>query len=120
MRCAVVVAMLSLAGMSLALAAEPPLAEKEWMVDGVARRALVYVPATATRAATPVVFAFHGHGGSMQNAAAHFGYQRLWPEALVVYMQGLPSPSKVDPEGIEAGWQNAAGDQNDRDLKFFD
>ena len=121
MRCAVVVVMLSLAGVALALAAGPPLAEKEWRVDGVARKALVYVPATATEAHTPVVFAFHGHGGSMRMAAENFGYHKLWPEALVVYMQGLPTPGKlVDPEGKEPGWQNTVGEQNDRDLKFFD
>jgi polyhydroxybutyrate depolymerase len=120
MRCAVVVFILSLAGASIALAADPPLAEKEWRVDGVARKALVYVPATATKADTPVVFAFHGHSGNMRNAAEKFGYHKLWPEALVVYMQGLPTPSKLDPEGKTPGWQKTVGDQKDRDLKFFD
>src|SRR5262249_54094918 len=39
----------------------------------------------------------------------------------VVYMQGLPTPGKLtDPEGKRPGWQQAAGDQSDRDLKFFD
>jgi polyhydroxybutyrate depolymerase len=120
MRCAVVGAMLSLAGVSMAFAADLPLAEKEWRVDGVARKALVYVPATATKADTPVVFAFHGHSGNMRNAAEKFGYHRLWPQVLVVYMQGLPTPGKFDPEGKTPGWQKTVGDQKDRDLKFFD
>ena len=39
----------------------------------------------------------------------------------MVYMQGLPTPNKaVDPEGKRSGWQTTAGDQQDRDLKFFD
>ncbi len=97
------------------------LARREWTVDGVVREALVYVPATAKTNASPVVFAFHGHGGSMNNAARMFGYHTLWPEAIVVYMQGLNTPGRLtDPEGKRPGWQKDVGDQGDRDLKFFD
>jgi polyhydroxybutyrate depolymerase len=67
-----------------------------------------------------VVFAFHGHGGSMASAARSFQIHKHWPEAIVVYMQGLPTPGKFDPDGKRPGWQHAAGDQGDRDLKFFD
>lgn len=92
-----------------------------WTVDGVVRQALVYAPPQAHTNASSVVFAFHGHGGSMQNAARNFGYHRLWPEAIVVYPQGLKTPGRLtDPEGQRPGWQHAAGDQGDRDLKFFD
>jgi polyhydroxybutyrate depolymerase len=90
-------------------------------VDGVVREALVYAPPQARTNPTPVVFAFHGHGGSMQNVARTFSYQTCWPEAIVVYMQGLNTPGRLtDPEGKRPGWQHAAGDQDDRDLKFFD
>ncbi|MEP6668406.1 MAG: esterase [Chthoniobacter sp.] len=96
-------------------------ARREWIVDGVTREALVYVPPTAKTAATPVIFAFHGHGGTMAYAERKFSYHTLWPEALVVYPQGLPTAGKLtDPEGKKAGWQFAAGDYGDRDLKFFD
>ncbi|MCC6155659.1 MAG: prolyl oligopeptidase family serine peptidase, partial [Candidatus Hydrogenedentes bacterium] len=54
------------------------------------------------------------------NAARTFGYHTLWPEAIVVYMQGLPTPGMTDPEGKKPGWQKAPGDQGDRDMKFFD
>jgi polyhydroxybutyrate depolymerase len=38
-----------------------------------------------------------------------------------VYPQGLKTPGRLtDPDGQRAGWQHAAGDQGDRDLKFFD
>lgn len=101
--------------------AETPPTERKWTVDGIERQALVYAPATATTTKTPVLFAFHGHGGSMRYAAQKFGYQRLWPEAIVVYMQGLPTPGALtDPAGRRNGWQKTAGDQKDRDLKFFD
>jgi len=107
-----------------AAAGPPPVVKQQWTVDGVRREALVYVPADAARASgpkTPVVFAFHGHGGSMAQAARSFDYHAQWPEAIVVYMQGLPTPGKLtDPEGRRAGWQSGPGDQNDRDLLFFD
>ena len=97
------------------------LTPMEWKVDGVAREALVYAPATAKKAPCPVVFAFHGHGGTMRQAATRFAYHKHWPEAIVVYMQGLNTPGVLtDPEGKRSGWQKTFGDQSDRDLKFFD
>jgi polyhydroxybutyrate depolymerase len=109
-----------LALVSVTAAADPPLAEKEWKIGDVARKALVYAPPAATTTETPVVFAFHGHGGTMKNAAEKWAYHKLWPEALVVYMQGLPTAGKTDPEGKLPGWQKTTGDMEDRDLKFFD
>ncbi len=97
---------------------------REWKIEGVAREALVHIPAAATNSnaqAVPVVFGFHGHGGSMRNAANSFRLHELWPEAIVVYMQGLNTPGRLtDPEGKKPGWQFRVGDHNDRDLKFFD
>jgi polyhydroxybutyrate depolymerase len=91
-----------------------------WTVDGTERQALVFVPAAASQEPSPVVFAFHGHGGRMQNTARTFQLQKYWPEAIVVYMQGLPTAGRTDPEGKQPGWQHAQGDEQDRDLKFFD
>lgn len=94
---------------------------REWTVDGAQRQALIYAPATAKTEPAPLVFAFHGHGGSMQYAARKFRIHERWPEAIVVYMQGLPTPGRLtDPDGKRAGWQSGAGDQHDRDLHFFD
>lgn len=101
-------------------AADPAPVEKQWTIEGVARKALVHIPPNADRTGAPVVFAFHGHGGTMQSASRTFAYHTLWPEVIVVYMQGLPTPGKTDPEGKLPGWQRLAGDQQDRDLKFFD
>jgi polyhydroxybutyrate depolymerase len=100
---------------------EDALARREWKVDGVLREALVHAPASAKTNRSPVVFAFHGHGGTMRSAARTFGFHRQWPEAIVVYMQGLNTPGRLtDPEGRKPGWQHGAGEQGDRDLKFFD
>jgi len=112
-------ALLLLAGTSVS--ATDNLTRMEWKVDGVTREALVYAPATAKTDPSPVVFAFHGHGGTMKFAANKFRIHNLWPEAIAVYMQGLPTPGALtDTEGKKPGWQKTIDDQGDRDLKFFD
>jgi polyhydroxybutyrate depolymerase len=90
-----------------------------WTVDGTEREALVFLPAGGA-ANSPVVFVWHGHGGNMRGAANGFHIQRIWREAVVVYPQGLPSASKIDPQGVRPGWQRQPGELGDRDLKFFD
>jgi polyhydroxybutyrate depolymerase len=101
--------------------AAAPLSLRQWKVDGVTREALVYIPAAPAPGGMPIVFAFHGHGGTMQRVARAWNYQALWPDAIVVYMQGLKTPGQLtDPKGDRTGWQRWPGDQNDRDLKFFD
>lgn len=93
----------------------------ELELDGTRREALVYAPADAVTKDTPVVFAFHGHGGSMQQAVRSFALHREWPQAISVYMQGLNTPGRLtDPEGKKPGWQSGPGSQGDRDLRFFD
>jgi polyhydroxybutyrate depolymerase len=92
-----------------------------WRVEGVERQGLVFAPESAKSEPAPLLFAFHGHGGGMRQAAGSFGYQKLWPEAIVIYLQGLGTPGLLtDPEGKKAGWQARAGNENDRDLKLFD
>lgn len=97
------------------------LARREWVVDGVTREAMVHVPEKAKEVAAPVIFVFHGHGGTMQVGTRGMALHKLWPEALVVYPQGLNTPGRLtDPEGKKPGWQHGAGAMGDRDLKFFD
>ena len=100
----------------------------EWTIEGTKREALIHrpsktLPAESGAATTgrPVVFGFHGHGGNSQQAARSFRLHEEWPEAVVVYMQGVPTPGRLtDPEGKLPGWQHDPGDHEDRDLKFFD
>lgn len=95
------------------------MSRREWTVDGVSREAIIHIPAGTNSA--PVLFAFHGHGGNMNQAARSFGYHTNWPEAIVIYPQGLKTPCRLtDPEGKRNGWQMDTGGQSDRDLKFFD
>jgi polyhydroxybutyrate depolymerase len=107
----------------LLLAATPAEAKLQtFNVDGLRRQAVVYLnakPAPATGA--PLVFVFHGRGGTAERAAARFKLHEHWPEAVVVYMQGLPGAAGVnDRAGNQPGWQLSPGDQGDRDVKFFD
>src|SRR6185436_1261797 len=101
------------------LAAPLSAATMQWTIGGVQREALVFAPSVRSPRA-PVIFAFHGHGGLMERAARNMCYQELVPRAVVVYMQGLPTPSPSDPEGCAAGWQSVPGQLGDRDVAFFD
>jgi polyhydroxybutyrate depolymerase len=120
--------MRNLAALPLALLAtvcvstQPRLARQSWTIDGVERTALIATPMGATPGTpAPVVLVFHGHGGTSLNAARTFDIHTHWPEALVIYPQGLPTPGLVtDPEGQRPGWQQDKGDQGDRDLKLVD
>ena len=103
------------------------LSAQSWVVAGNTRQALVHSPTNSVSSVgttgskpLPVVFAFHGHSGNARAVANKYNFHTLWPEALVVYPQGLPSPSKYDPEGQTAGWQKQPGAQSDRDVVFFD
>jgi polyhydroxybutyrate depolymerase len=92
-----------------------------WKLGGLVREALAYRPSKKTQTPAPLVFGFHGHGGNALNAARTFKIHQLWPEAMVVYMQGVPTPGKLtDPQGKRNGWQSSAEDYRGRDLKFFD
>ena len=93
-----------------------------YRVEGVERQALVFPGiGPAPTEGRPLVLAFHGHGGSMAQAARSFGVQRLWPEATVVYPDGLPTVGRLtDPQGRRQGWQSRSGDNGDRDLKLVD
>jgi len=84
-------------------------------VDGVDRVAYVCSP-IQTSGKPPVVFMFHGHGGSAERCMQHFEMEKRWPEALIVYCDGLPVTTAG---GDGKGWELEANDKN-RDIRFFD
>ena len=90
-----------------------------WTVGEDRREALVIPPSQPGAGPVPVVFVFHGHGGTMQRMA-QLDFQAQWPAALVVCPQGLPTVTPRDPKGLRAGWQLKLTHHGDRDLKFFD
>lgn len=96
------------------------LERRTWKVGDDSREALVYLPPKSD-GKSPVVFAFHGHSGRSEYAARKLAIHEHWPDAICVYPQGLPTPIPVlDPDGKHSGWQKYIGDEDDRDLKFFD
>ena len=85
-----------------------------WKVDGVTREAIVYSPTRPSRGnKVPLVLSFHGRGDDMENFQ-YTNVHRAWPDAVVLYFQGLPSR-----DGYR-GWQVTKGEYNDRDLKLVD
>ena len=117
---AAVLAALMPSARALAVVPIPRPIPMKWTIGGVERRALVYPPAIGRGRPAPAVFAFHGHGGNLRQAAREMQIQDSWPEAVVVYLQGLPTPTAVDPKGRFPGWQRVRGEEGDRDLTFFD
>lgn len=112
-------AMLGWGGAGSARAEEPRTLKV--VVDGIEREALAFPPGRKGEGPLPLVLAIHGHGGGSRQASRSFRIHEVWPEALVVYPQGLPTPGRLtDPEGKRSGWQHAVGDMGDRDLKFID
>ena len=104
-----------LVGLLLILGARGASAEvMRWQVDGETREAIVYAPAAAREGERlPLVLSFHGRGDNAQN------FQRTdvhvaWPDAIVVYFQGL------ETRGGLSGWQVDRGEDRDRDLKLVD
>jgi len=93
------------------------------MVKGVERSALIAAPAVrgTGQGGPPLVLVFHGHGGSSAQAARSFRLHESWPDAVVIYPQGLPTVGQItDPEGRLPGWQHTPGGEGDRDLAFVD
>lgn len=86
-----------------------------WKVDRETRQAIVYAPsADSAGGRAPMVFSFHGRGDNMQNFQ-HTNLHQAWPQAIVVYFQGLPSRR----DGLN-GWQVDRGQDADRDLRLVD
>ena len=102
----------ALAGLLLIPGARESAAEvMRWQVDGETREAIVHAPESLEGAA-PLVLAFHGFGDNMRNFQ-HTNLHLEWPDAIVVYFEGL------ERRGGLLGWQVEA-DGRDRDLKLVD
>lgn len=89
-------------------------------VHAIERSEIVCAPSSASTP-MPVLLVFHGRGGSGNDMAAGVRFHEAWPEALVVYLDGLPGiPAPYDKEGRYPGWQLNPGEANDRDVAFVD
>jgi len=87
-----------------------------WTVGGVTRQATVYIPSTSGY--HPIVFGFHGRGGTGAGFGPKYCYfEKNWSGAIVVY------PTALTISGTRK-WQTKVGQSisgvQDMDLKFFD
>lgn len=117
------IALILLAALGATRLVEADGVRRTWTVDGAEREAIVHLPKSAARdhaVRSPVILAFHGHGGRASAVEGKMDFQSLWPEAVVVYPQGIPTRTTRDPEGVRAGWQNRVGEHGDRDIRFVD
>ena len=92
----------------------------DWAVDGEQRTARVHMPELEEGQKAPLVFVWHGHGGNARGISRGLPVHQLWPEAIVVYPQGLKTPGIIDPEGKRSGWEVRKEADENKDLKFFD
>ena len=78
-------------------------------VAGTARTFVVRAASAVDgRRPAPVVIVFHPFGMNAQYMESRVS-TRLWPEAVMVY-----------PEGLSRAWQTRSGEGGDRDLHLFD
>ena len=106
-------AQVALAGLLLIPGAGESAAEVvRWQVDGLTREAIVHAPESPGGEGAPLVLAFHGFGDNMRNFQ-HTNLHLEWPDAIVVYFEGL------ERRGGLLGWQ-VESDGVDRDLKLVD
>src|ERR1700722_4148055 len=86
----------------VALASNATAEVMKWTIGGVQREAIVITPTKHSASGkAPLVFAFHGHGDNAKDFSEGTNLHAFWPEAIVVYPQGLPTKPE-DPEGF--GW----------------
>lgn len=91
--------------------------QRSYLVNGVERTALVSPgEPDESEPPAPTVLFFHGRGAKMDTAAKAGRIRKVWPEATVIYPQGLPNDSGMGPPGI--GWQRGFGITGDRDIEF--
>lgn len=93
---------------------------EHWTVHDTDRTAIVYIPPNANSQPTPVIFDFHGFGITMQQNYNQHRFDQAWPNAIVVWPQGLPVPGEALGLPPGPGWQLGPNQFNGRDLAFFD
>ncbi len=89
-------------------------------VGGARRTAVVVIP-TDSKHPAPLVFVFHGHGGNGAGIERKMQIEKLWPDAIVAYPDGLVGHQGItDPQGTKPGWQTRLGERGDGDIRFYD
>ena len=88
-------------------------------IEGDQRIARIFEGKLGDQSEQPLVFAFHGYGDNRTDFSRFVELHRSWPEAIVVYPEGL---KLLDNNGKlrKKGWQTRVGALNNRDLKYLD
>ncbi|MEW5849583.1 MAG: hypothetical protein AB2A00_12265 [Myxococcota bacterium] len=86
---------------------------------GLRREAMVVVGKKVAGAA-PVVFAWHGFGGSPEDLAPAVHAEEHWEDAVVVLPRGMDRTIPKFGEVKRPGWQILVGELGGRDLALFD
>lgn len=107
-----------LAGLLLAFSAQNAGSQITLNVNGTARTALVFAPSQHGAGRAPCVMVFHGYTANARLAAMQFEIHKLWPQAYVVYAQGLPTKLFRRGIGEQPGWQLMPGENGDRDVNY--
>ncbi|MCA9312102.1 MAG: hypothetical protein KDA21_12895 [Phycisphaerales bacterium] len=95
--------------LTLLLMGTGPDARPGWEVrleiEGEARRAWV-VPDDGSLEHPPMLMYFHGRGGTLDFEREYHVFDELWPEAVIVYMEGTPvdASGAVPDAGGRNGW----------------
>jgi polyhydroxybutyrate depolymerase len=99
----------------------PPKGERIHLTaGGLPRTAILFSPAHPPKGGAILLVVLHGHSGDAAEFADKTNLPALWPEAYVVFPQGLPAPGGQDPDATQPGWQKNVGELGDRDLQLFD
>lgn len=86
-------------------------------LGGLTRHGLVCVPEQGAATPAPLLLVFHGHGGCAYEMAARTQLHESWPQAWVIYPDGLTGTATPnDPSGSQRGWQLYPNQQGDRDV----
>lgn len=117
---ALVLSLIPLTAAAAPCALKPGRHTLELDVAGQRREALVLVGPEVGEAAPPVLFAWHGFGGSPDNLIPALSPQSHWKDGLLVLPQGLGRSFKQFGEVVRDGWQVVRGELGDRDLMLFD
>lgn len=95
-------------------AAAPEVLEMD--VNGTTRAARVFPGAEARQRPSPLVIVFHGLADSAWNFANIVAFHEAWPQATVVYPEGLPREDRTG----HRGWHGFRDNDANQDMAFVD
>lgn len=98
----------------LSLAGVPEMLELQ--LGDTARAARVYPGAESDRQPSPLVIVFHGLADSAWNFADIVAFHEEWPQATVVYPEGLPREDRAG----RRGWHGFRDNDINQDMAFTD